>query len=77
MQPDLTQRIGPDWQAQLRGWRAADQPLWIISDRWRVSWPLCANLERGLREALCTLFYDDPAFVEEMMEADRALHHLR
>lgn len=68
MQPDLTQRIGPDWQAQLRGWRADDRPFGIISDRWGGFFGPLRNLT-GV-EKLCTLFYDDPAFVEEMMEAD-------
>jgi hypothetical protein len=68
MQPDLSQRIGPDWQAQLRGWRAEPAPLGVISDRWGGFFGPLRNLVGVQR--LCTLFYDDPAFLEEMMDAN-------
>ena len=68
MQPDLAARIGPDWRAQLKAWRAVPQPLIVISDRWGGFFGPLRNLV-GV-ETLCTLFYDDPAFVEEMMDAD-------
>jgi len=68
MQPDLAKRIGPDWQQKLLDWRAQPIPLIIISDRWGGFFGPLRNLV-GV-ERLCTLFYDDPAFVEEMMEAD-------
>jgi hypothetical protein len=68
MQPDPAQRIGPDWQEQLRALRTAPIPLVVISDRWGGFFGPLRNLV-GV-ERLCTLFYDDPAFVEEMMDAD-------
>jgi len=68
MQPDLTLRIGPDWRARLRKFRGRDFPFVIIADRWGGFFGALRNL-LGV-ERLCTLFYDDPPFVEEMMEAD-------
>jgi uroporphyrinogen decarboxylase len=68
MQPDLNQRIGPDWQAQLRRWRAEPLPLGVISDRWGGFFGPLRNLV-GVQK-LCMLFYDDPSFLEEMMEAN-------
>jgi len=68
MQPDLTQRIGPDWPQTLRALRAQPYPFVIISDRWGGFFGPLRNLV-GV-EQLCTLFYDDPAFVEEMMDAN-------
>ena len=68
MQPDLAQRLGPDWKDQLRALRARPQPFIIISDRWGGFFGPLRNLVGVQR--LCTLFYDDPAFVEEMMDAN-------
>jgi uroporphyrinogen decarboxylase len=68
MQPDLAQRLGPGWQGQLRQWRAEPKPLVVISDRWGGFFGPLRNLT-GV-EKLCTLFYDDPAFLGEMMEAN-------
>jgi uroporphyrinogen decarboxylase len=68
MQPDLTQRIGPDWREQLGALRHRDFPFVVIADRWGGFFGPLRNLV-GV-ERLCTLFYDDPALVEEMMEAD-------
>lgn len=68
MRPDLAQRIGPDWKEKLRNWRAQSKPLIVISDRWGGFFGPIRNLT-GV-ERLCTLFVDDPSFVEEMMEAD-------
>ena len=68
MRPDLGQRIGSDWQAHLRARRARPQPLIVISDRWGGFFGPLRNLV-GV-EALCMLFHDDPAFVEEMMDAN-------
>ena len=68
MQPDLTQRIGPDWKGQLRRMRAEAVPFIIISDRWGGFFGPLRNLV-GV-ENLCLLFYDDPALIEEMMDAD-------
>jgi uroporphyrinogen-III decarboxylase len=68
MQPDLTQRIGIDWQEQLKALRTQPLPLIVISDRWGGFFGPLRNLT-GVQK-LCTLFYDDPAFVEEMMDAN-------
>ena len=68
MQPDLTQRIGPDWKEQLKALRAQPAPFTIFSDRWGGFFGPLRNLV-GV-ERLCQLFYDDPVFVEEMMDAD-------
>ena len=68
MQPDLAARIGPDWKEKLASYRDRDFPLTIIADRWGGFFGPLRNL-LGV-EKLCTLFYDDPAFVEEMMDAD-------
>ncbi len=68
MQPDLGARIGADWKDQLRAARAQPYPIIVISDRWGGFFGPLRNLV-GV-ERLCTLFYDDPAFLEEMMEAD-------
>lgn len=66
-QPDLAERIGSDYVEKLAAYRRRDWPLIVISDRW-------GGFFGGLRgmvgvERLCMLFYDDPAFVEEMMDA--------
>jgi hypothetical protein len=58
MQPDLTKRIGPDWQAQLRRLRAEPKPFIIISDRWGGFFGPIRNL-LGV-ENLCTALHDDP-----------------
>jgi len=53
---------------KLLAWRAQPTPLIVISDRWGGFFGPLRNLV-GV-ETLCTLFYDDPAFVEEMMDAN-------
>jgi uroporphyrinogen decarboxylase len=68
MQPDLAKRLGPDWKQKLKDWRTQPQPFIIISDRWGGFFGPLRNLV-GV-ENLCLLFHDDPAFVEEMMEAN-------
>ncbi len=70
MQPDLAARIGPDWRQSLKAWRAEPIPFVIISDRWGGFFGPLRNLV-GV-EKLCLLFHDDPAFIEEMMEANAA-----
>ena len=67
MQPDMAARVGQDYVQKLAAYRDRDFPLVVISDRW-------GGFFGGLRgmvgvERLCTLFYDDPAFIEEMMDA--------
>jgi len=71
MQPDLTQRIGEDWRNQLRGYREVKVPLVIFSDRWGGFFGPLRNM-LGV-ERLCEMFYDDPAFIEEMMDANADL----
>lgn len=66
MNPDLAARIGPDFAQQLRAFRKRDFPLIVIADRWGGFFGPLRNL-LGV-ERLCTLFYDDPTFVEEMMD---------
>lgn len=67
MKPDLAARIGPDYATVLAGFRDRTEPLVVGADRW-------GGFFGGLRsmvgvERLCLLFYDDPAWVEEMMDA--------
>ena len=66
MNPDLAARIGADYVERLQAYRDRDFPLIIISDRWGGMFGGPRNLV-GV-ERLCTLFHDDPTFVEEMME---------
>jgi len=68
MQPDLEKRISPDWKNFLKEIRATPYPLVIISDRWGGFFGPLRNLV-GV-EKLCMLFYDDTAFLEEMMDAN-------
>jgi hypothetical protein len=68
MQPDLAARMGPDWREQLRRHRDRDYVFIVLADRWGGFFGPLRNLV-GV-ERLCMLFYDDPAWVEEMMEAD-------
>jgi uroporphyrinogen decarboxylase len=67
MQPDLSARIALDYVERLSGYRSRELPLIVISDRWGGFFGPLRNLV-GV-ERLCMLFYDDPAFVEEMMDA--------
>jgi len=82
MQPDLVGRIGADYVAQLAALRDREAPLIVVADRWGGFFGGLPNMT-GV-ERLCMLFYDDPAFVEEMMDAtadfliavmDRILDH--
>jgi uroporphyrinogen decarboxylase len=68
MKPDLGARLGPDWREKLAAHRDRDYVLVVLADRWGGFFGTLRNLV-GV-ERLCTLFYDDPAFIEEMMEAD-------
>lgn len=82
MNSDLSKRIGDDWIAQLAEFKRRDYPLIVIADRWGGFFGPLRNM-LGV-ENLCTTFYDDPAFIEEMMDAnadfiievmDRVLDH--
>lgn len=68
MKPDLSARIGPDWREKLAAHRERDYVLVVLADRWGGFFGPLRNLV-GV-ERLCMLFYDDPAFIQEMMEAD-------
>ena len=68
MRLDLSERLGSGWREELRRHRNRDYVFVILADRWGSLFGGPRNLV-GV-ERLCTLFYDDPAFVEEMMEAD-------
>ena len=67
MQPDMAARLGAGWRQELRAHRRRDYPLIVISDRWGGFFGPLRNMT-GV-ERLCELFYDDPALVEEMMDA--------
>ena len=66
MQPDLIARLGADYAANLAACRDRDTPLIVIADRWGGFFGGPRNLT-GV-EKLCTLFYDDPLLVDEMMD---------
>ena len=66
MNPDMVARLGADWIAKLEGLRNRDYPIALIADRWGGFFGSLRNL-MGV-ENLCMTFYDDPAFVEEMMD---------
>jgi len=68
MQPNLSQRLGENWRERLGAYRNRNYPLIVIADRWGGFFGPLRNL-LGV-EKLCMLFYDDPAFIEEMMEAN-------
>jgi uroporphyrinogen decarboxylase len=68
MRANLGERIGPDWRERIGRHRSRDYPLVVIADRWGGLFGALRNLVGAKR--LCELFYDDPALVEEMMDAD-------
>jgi hypothetical protein len=68
MRPELSERISRDWREKLSRHRNRDYVFVVIADRWGGFFGPLRNLV-GV-ERLCMLFHDDPAFVEEMMEAD-------
>ncbi|MCL5408770.1 MAG: hypothetical protein M1135_01930 [Candidatus Omnitrophica bacterium] len=66
MQPDLSSRIGPDYKEKLSSFKNREHPFIIIADRH-------GGFFGGLRalvgvEKACMLFYDDPLWVEEIMD---------
>lgn len=71
MQPNMEARLGANWKERLSAYKNRDFPLVIISDRWGGFFGPIRNMT-GV-ENLCMLFYDDPAFVEEMMDANADL----
>jgi uroporphyrinogen decarboxylase len=82
LQPDLALRLGANCAQKLAAYQQREIPLVVIADRWGGFFGGPRNM-LGV-ERLCTLFYDDPALVEEMMDAtadflialmDRILDH--
>jgi hypothetical protein len=67
MKPDLVARLGADYAQTLAAYRDRDYPLIVVADRWGGFFGGPRNMT-GV-EPLCLLFYDDPGFVEEMMDA--------
>lgn len=67
MTGDLASIIGPNWKENLKAERAKPHPFIVNADRWGGFFGPLRNLV-GV-EKLCMLFYDDPAFIEEMMDA--------
>jgi uroporphyrinogen decarboxylase len=68
MRPNIDERIGQDWRRELGRHRGRNYLLVVLADRWGGFFGPLRNLV-GV-ETLCTLFYDDPAFIEDMMDAD-------
>lgn len=66
LQPDIALRIGGDWVHRIRELRAQPAVFWLVADRWGGFFGPLRNL-MGV-ENLCTAFYTDPAFIEEMMD---------
>jgi uroporphyrinogen-III decarboxylase len=67
MQPNMSIRMGVDWLDKLKAFQDRDFPLIVNVGRWGGFFGPLRNLF-GV-EKLCMLFYDDPAFVEEVMDA--------
>ena len=66
LQPNFEERLGEEGLAALKEKRTRKSPLIVIADRWGGFFGPLRNLT-GV-EKLCTLFYDDIPFVEEMMD---------
>lgn len=66
MQPDLIGRIGSDFVTRLNSYRQRDIPLIVAADRWGGFFGGLRNLVSV--ERACELYYDDPDFVEEMLD---------
>jgi len=64
----LTKRIGADYVERLAEYKKRDYPLMVVADRWGGFFGPQRNL-MGV-ENLCMAFCDDPAFVEEMLDAN-------
>ncbi|HON05495.1 MAG TPA: uroporphyrinogen decarboxylase family protein [bacterium] len=72
MKSDIALRIGNNWKEKLIDAEKSNCPFFITADRWTGFFGPLRNLV-GI-EKLCTLFYDEPVFVEEIMEG--FLHHI-
>jgi hypothetical protein len=65
---DLDKRFGRGWQQNLQEIQKKTNPFIVIGDRWSGFFGPLRNL-MGV-ENLCKTFYDDSAFIEEMMDAE-------
>jgi len=63
---DMASRLGADWVEKMEAHKDRDVPLFVSGGRWGGFFGPQRNL-LGV-ENLCMMFYDDPAFVEEMMD---------
>ncbi len=64
--PKADERLPEDWDDRVRVWQDREAPLMYFMDRWGGFFGPLRNL-MGLRR-LCTAFYENPSFVEEMMD---------
>lgn len=69
LQPNFSQRLPLDWRKKLSIWPNGKYPVMCYADRWGGFYGPLRNL-MGVMDLSMT-FYDDPAFIEEMM-AERA-----
>ena len=60
------ERVPPDWQRRVEGWRSRTDPLMCFADRWGGFFGPLRNL-MGL-EGLSFAFYDQPKLIERMMD---------
>lgn len=67
MKPDLASRIGKNYESTLSSYRERSFPLIIVADRWGGFFGPLRNLV-GLKR-LVWLFYNEPDFVDEMMDS--------
>jgi uroporphyrinogen decarboxylase len=66
LRPELAPRMGAEAEALFARWNGRTAPFFLGSDRWGGFFGPLRNL-LGV-ERLCMLFYDDPAFLEEIMD---------
>lgn len=67
MKSGIELRIGDNWKEKLVNAEKSNCPFFITANRWAGFFGPLRNLV-GI-EKLCILFYDEPEFVEEMMES--------
>jgi len=63
---NFADRVPQNWVERCAGWRDRTDPLLLFADRYGGFFGPLRNLF-GL-ERLCTLFYDDPMFLEEVLD---------
>ncbi len=64
--PKPDQRLPSDWDEKVQRWKEREEPLMYFMDRWGGFFGPLRNL-MGIKR-LCRAFYDDPEFVERMMD---------